>query len=997
MLPPSDTLTHDGPLFFVNVFVPHPPDAVAVTSMDAPAAFVMFEIDPQVSVAPGTVMVNDSSSVFPFPSVTFTVTVGLLHLAEVGTVPVILPPEDTLTHDGPLFFVNVFVPHPPDALDETLIEPPGDAVTSSISSTASASPETVIINDASAVAPCASVAVTVTVKLSQPAVPGTVPVMLPSDATLIHEGVSLPVFFVNATGVHPPVALDETLIEPPGDAVTSSISSTASASPETVIINDASAVAPCASVAVNVTVKLSQPAVPGTVPVMLPSDATLIHEGVSLPVFFVNATGVHPPVALDVILMEPPGDAVTSSISSTASTSLETVIINDASAVAPCASVAVNVTVKLSQPAELGTVPVMLPSDATLIHDGVSLPGFFANVIGVHPPVALDVILMEPPGDAVTSSRSSIASASLETVIANDASAVAPCASVAVTVTVKLSQPAELGTVPVMLPSDATLIHDGVSLPVFFENVIGVHPPLALDVILIEPPGDAGTSSILSTASASPVTVIINDASAVAPCASVAVTVTVKLSQPVELGTVPVMLPSDATLIHDGVSLPVFFENVIGVHPPLALDVILIEPPGDAGTSSILSTASASPVTVIANDASAVAPCASVAVTVTVKLSQPVELGTVPVMLPSDATLIHDGVSLPVFFENVIGVHPPLALDVILIEPPGDAGTSSILSTASASPVTVIANDASAVAPCASVAVTVTVKLSQPVEAGTVPVMLPSDATLIHDGVSLPVFFENVIGVHPPLALDVILIEPPGDAGTSSILSTASASPVTVIINDASAVAPCASVAVTVTVKLSQPVEAGTVPVMLPSDATLIHDGVSLPVFFENVIGVHPPLALDVILIEPPGDAGTSSILSTASASPVTVIINDASAVAPCASVAVTVTVKLSQPVEAGTVPVMLPSDATLIHDGVSLPVFFENVIGVHPPLALDVILIEPPGDAGTSSISSITSVGQFGSPGVAKATSEEGPTLLPACALTLNRYVVPFVRSVTI
>ncbi len=75
ILPPEDTLIHDGPLFFVNVFVPHPPDVVAVMSMDAPAAFVMFEIDPQVSVAPGTVMVKDASQVIPSLSVALTTTV----------------------------------------------------------------------------------------------------------------------------------------------------------------------------------------------------------------------------------------------------------------------------------------------------------------------------------------------------------------------------------------------------------------------------------------------------------------------------------------------------------------------------------------------------------------------------------------------------------------------------------------------------------------------------------------------------------------------------------------------------------------------------------------------------------------------------------------------------------------------------------------------------------------------------------------------------------
>ncbi len=75
ILPPEDTLIHDGPLFFVNVIGVHPPVVVAVMSIEPPAAFVTSGIDPQVSVAPGTVMVKDVSQVIPSLSVAFTTTV----------------------------------------------------------------------------------------------------------------------------------------------------------------------------------------------------------------------------------------------------------------------------------------------------------------------------------------------------------------------------------------------------------------------------------------------------------------------------------------------------------------------------------------------------------------------------------------------------------------------------------------------------------------------------------------------------------------------------------------------------------------------------------------------------------------------------------------------------------------------------------------------------------------------------------------------------------
>ncbi len=75
MLPFEATLIQDGPLFFVNVIGVHPPDAVGVTLIDPSGDFVMFEIDPMASVAPGTVMVKDVSQVIPSLSVALTTTV----------------------------------------------------------------------------------------------------------------------------------------------------------------------------------------------------------------------------------------------------------------------------------------------------------------------------------------------------------------------------------------------------------------------------------------------------------------------------------------------------------------------------------------------------------------------------------------------------------------------------------------------------------------------------------------------------------------------------------------------------------------------------------------------------------------------------------------------------------------------------------------------------------------------------------------------------------
>ena len=139
MLPPEVTLIHDGVLlsgFFENVFVPHPPDVVAVIEIDDLTAFVTSAIDLMVSLeAAPTVILNDSSSVVPLSSVTLTVTLWVLQAAELGTVPVMLPPEVTLIHDGVLpsgFFENVFVPHPPVAVAVIEIDDPTAFATSAI-------------------------------------------------------------------------------------------------------------------------------------------------------------------------------------------------------------------------------------------------------------------------------------------------------------------------------------------------------------------------------------------------------------------------------------------------------------------------------------------------------------------------------------------------------------------------------------------------------------------------------------------------------------------------------------------------------------------------------------------------------------------------------------------------------------------------------------------------------------------------------------------------
>ena len=237
-----------------------------------------------------TVTVNDSSSVFDSSSESLAVTVTACVPAVDGAVPVMLPPDATVTHDEPLFFEKLIVPHPPVPLAESESDPPVVTHRSAMDAMDTGGQPTVIMKSSKAVFIFVSVAFTSTVGLLPAADADAVPPMLPVlGFSVTHAGQSPCFEYVN--GPQSPVAVAVRDKDPPTANVTSSISAM-SIRQGTVISYEPTPLHRQSSLASTSTVNLP---VSVGVPVISPSDDTVTHDG---PLFFSNIYGDCPPDAV---------------------------------------------------------------------------------------------------------------------------------------------------------------------------------------------------------------------------------------------------------------------------------------------------------------------------------------------------------------------------------------------------------------------------------------------------------------------------------------------------------------------------------------------------------------------------------------------------------------------------------------------------------------------------------------------------------------------------
>jgi hypothetical protein len=234
----------------------------------------------------------------------------------------------------------------------------------------------------------------------------------------------------------------------------------------------------------------------------------------------------------------------------------------------------------------------------------------------------------------------------------SDNGAVAVCAALSVTFTVKFDVPAVVG-VPLMVPLAERAKPAG-KVPTETVHVYGVVPPLAFSPCEYAVPAVAGGNEDVVTSKVAGATVI--DKAEVSVLDPLSVTFTVKFDVPNAVG-VPDMVPP-AERVSPAGKVPTDTVQVNGGVPPTAFKLCEYGVPSVACGSGLPLMDNAAGLTAI--DRPAVVVRAPLSVTLTVKLDDPAAVG-VPDIVPAPDNVRPAG-KAPAEMVHVYGVVPPAAL-----------------------------------------------------------------------------------------------------------------------------------------------------------------------------------------------------------------------------------------------------------------------------------------------------------------------------------------------
>src|SRR6186997_1084772 len=762
--------------------VPHASLAVGVPKLGVKGHSMVAATGTEVNtgaVLSVTVIVCDAVAVLPHASVAINVLVRVYSLAHVpgalASVEVIL----TAPH------ASLAVGVPNDGVSgHSMVAATGTEV-----NTGAVLSSTVINCEAVAVLPHASVAINVLVRVySLVQVPGALASVEVID-TLPHASLAVGVPKLGVKG-HSMVAATGTEVN------------TGAVLSVTVIVCDAVAVLPHASVAINVLVRVySLAQVPGALASVEVID-TVPHASLAVGVPNDGVSG-HSMVA------------ATGTEVNTGAVLSSTVITCEAVAVLPHASVAINVLVRVYS---LAHVP---GSDASLV------------VMFTLPHASLAVAV---PNDGV-SGHSMVAAAGTEvntgavlssTVITCEAVAVLPHASVAINVLVRVYSLAHVPGSDASLVVMFTLPHASLAVAVPNDGVSGHSMVAAAGT-------EVNTGAVLSS------TVITCEAVAVLPHASVAINVLVRVYSLAHVPGADASLVVMFTLPHASLAVAVPNDGVSGHSMVAAAGT-------EVNTGAVLSS------TVITCEAVAVLPHASVAINVLVRVYS---LAHVP---GSDASLVvmftlpHASLAVAVPNDGVSGHSMVAAAGT-------EVNTGAVLSS------TVITCEAVAVLPHASVAINVLVRVYSLAHVPGADASLVVMFTLPHASLAVAVPNDGVSGHSMVAAAGT-------EVNTGAVLSS------TVITCEAVAVLPHASVAINVLVRVYSLAHVPGALASVEVIDTLPH--ASLAVGVPNVgVSGHSMVAATGT------EVNTGAVLSS------TVITCEAVAVLPHASVAINVLVRV--------------------------------------------------------------------------------------------------------
>jgi hypothetical protein len=569
----------------LDVIVVLPQASVAVAVPRAALISPVEGLQPSVVVEPPVVI---TGAVLSEDHVTVLAAVAVLPQASITVHVLVCEREQLLLDTLPSLEVSVAVPHasvavavpsaafmsPPEGLHPSVVVVPPVVITGAVLSAVH-----VIVLDAVAVLPQASIAVHVLVCVREQLLLDTLPsleviVVLPQASVAV--AVPIAALISPAEGLHPSV-----VVEPPV-VITGAVLSN-----DHVIVLEAVAVLPQASIAIHVLVCEREQLLLDTLPSL---EVVVVLPQASVAVAVPSAALISPAEGLQPSVVTEPPVVITGAVTSCA----DQVTVLDTVAVLPQASLAVNVLVCEREQLLLDTLPsleviVELPQASVAV--AVPSAAFMSPAEGLHPSV------VEAPPVVITGA---VLSAVHVTVL--DAVAVLPQASIAVHVLVCEREQLLLVTLPsleviVVLPQASVAV--AVPRAALISPAEGLHPS-----VVVVPP------VVITGAVLSDVHVIVLDEVAVLPQASLAVHVLVCEREQLLFVTLP-SLELSVGVPHASVAIAVPRAALIspaeGLHPS-----VVVEPP-DVITGAVLSADH-----VIVLDAVAVLPQASLAVHVLV-------------------------------------------------------------------------------------------------------------------------------------------------------------------------------------------------------------------------------------------------------------------------------------------------------------------------------------------------------------------------------------------